>query len=187
MTQRIDVEGEELIKRSLEALHALNRRAKEKRDRLSTYRRATFSRAVRDEIDRIYRPKDRFLEALIRAGYARVERFTIKRISGWSCHCCDREWRGFGRQCFDCGRAGQAKSVDETWFVIDCGRGFRFHQPALAADLAVMALEVPPHEPTQPAREIPKVGLTIEAQFRAIELAVERLSAPRTPPAVMSS
>lgn len=167
-----------LAKRAVEALHALNRRAKEIRDRRNTYRRATFAKPLTDEMEAIYSLKDAFLEALVLANRASVSTFEIDR--SLDNKPCERECDGCGRSWFGedwCHECQDASGVAtrETWFVIDCGGGYRFHQPHVSDRVAARACPIPAHNPTQPQREIPKIGLTIEAQRRCIKMAIERL------------
>lgn len=142
-----ELDTEDLLSRAVEAMHALNRRAKTKRDQAQEYRRASFSRAIQHELDSIYELKDRFLEACLRAGKATLTTFDLER---------------------------EPNMHTETWYVVAVG-GHRFHQPSVAVDLVAMATPEEPHDPTQPAREIPKVGLTIQAQRQCVELAIAKL------------
>ena len=171
---------DDLVAKALEALHALNRRAKEIRDRQRQYRRASFAAALGEQIEDIYAAKTRFLGVLVRAQRATVETFTEKteRSGGWYCPACDREWGGWDSACYRCGCLGdpQASEGDDTWYIVQAG-GFRFHQPGDTATQAMRkaAKPITPHDPTQPQREIPDVGLTIEAQFAAVRMATRRL------------
>ena len=171
---------DDLVAKALEALHALNRRAKEIRDRQRQYRRASFAAALGEQIEDIYAVKTRYLNALVQAQRATVETFTerIDRVGGWYCPACDREWGGWDSACYRCGCLGdpQASEGDDTWYIVQAG-GFRFHQPGDTATQAMRkaAKPITPHDPTQPQREIPNVGLTIEAQFAAVRLATRRL------------
>ena len=68
--------------------------------------------------------------------------------------------------------------MNQVWYLVEV-RGYRFHRPGGTKTLEAVA--VPAHDgghlPDQPAREIPDVGLTIEAQRRCVEMTIERLSA----------
>lgn len=46
----------------------------------------------------------------------------------------------------------------------------------MADDIARVALPIEPHDPDQPAREVPDVGLPEDLQRRCVELAIERLT-----------
>lgn len=171
---------EQLYPLSLDSLRALNRRAKAYRDNANDYQGATFTRALRSKIDEIYALKNRFLEASIRAGKATLETFEVVDDYSWFCEC-GHEWFGHGDECFRCEGAGYNHVRD--WFVVDCGDGYRFHQPDMPDDLAELAVEIEPHDPTQPAKEIPLIEapvagrpLTIAAQHWCIELAIARLA-----------
>lgn len=172
-----ELADEDLIEAALAALHALNRRAKEIRDRKNTYRRASFADALEIEKLEIYALKDDLLEALTLAGRATVGTFTSSAATKEvSCGTCNRTWFG-GTWCHRCAKnSGEPVIKAQTWYVIDCGDGYRFHQYKVSAAVAAKAVPIPPHDPTQPQREIPDVGLTIEAQKACVELAVERLA-----------
>ena len=47
--------------------------------------------------------------------------------------------------------------------------------PRVRAEFLPRAIPTPAHDPSQPARPIPDIGLSIEAQFAAVGLAVSRL------------
>jgi hypothetical protein len=172
------LDDDALIARAIESLHSLNRRAKELRDRRNTFRRATFAKHLSDDIETIYSLKDALLEALVLAGRATVGTFEIDR-SEWDepsehyCEFCGRSWFG-DSWCYAC-QDDTGESIPETWYVIDCGPGFRFHQPDVSEAVAARAVEIEPHDPQQPQREIPKVGLTIAAQKACVDMATARL------------
>jgi hypothetical protein len=179
-----EMDDDALLDKALASMHALNRRAKEKRDRRRRYRQATFSSAVGDEIDAIYELKDRFLMVLVAAGHATVERFELKTRRGeMVCRTCGRSWSALsGDWCHECeSESGEAEEFEEVteWYVVCCRDGIRFHQPGESASAEIRAAARPTdaHDPNQPQREIPNVGLTIEAQHRCVELAIERLMA----------
>ncbi len=150
-----------LLPRALDSMFALNRRAKHLRhDRPATAR--------------IYASKDAFLGAMVRAGRARVETFDVRRASGaMHCRCCSRSWVG-DPWCYACGLSS-GSGEPERWFVVDCGGRYRFHQPRLPDDLAALAVPVPAHEPTQPPREVPDIGISVEMQFEVVAKATELL------------
>jgi len=157
-----DLPDDELLDKALASLHALNRRAKEKRDRCNKYWRATFADAVTAEIDEIYELKSRFLAALVEAELASVATFQ------------NETWDLIRR---DDG-IGDEHAFVETWHIVSC-RGYAFHVPPLSATDTMRKVATPgdPHDPFQPQREIPDVGLTIEAQQQCVELAIDRLRA----------
>jgi hypothetical protein len=171
------LDNDRLLVRSLDALHALNRRAIEKRDRRNRYKNLDFADAIEAEIEAIHDYKTRFLDALVGAGLAHVETFTVERRSSRvSCIQCHREWVG-DTLCFKCGDDTGERNVEtETWYVVTCGL-YRFHQPEEEATkcMVASARTVPPHDPSQPQREIPQVGLTVKAQFICIDLMMKRL------------
>lgn len=180
----LTLDTEALIAKSLEALHALNRRAKTKRDQanaLNDYShrwaaRRHIQQAIRDEMEAIYGLKNRLLLSLLRGGRAKLYSYEMNRQTGWYCHSCDREWWGWDGDCYGCGMEGAPITAAECWFIVEAG-GFRFHQPedTIPKDVEALAQPTEPHDPNQEAREIPNVGLTIAAQHRCIELAIERL------------
>ncbi len=171
---------EKLILTAIEALHALNRRAKKCRDNNQVSKK-----------DEIYRLKDRFLDAAIRAGIATIETFEVpgSKYYRFCCPLCEREWNGpqfrerelndvshcRGCDCYDNEVEGELQQNIDRWYVIAC-LGYRFHQPRIALDLQVQAISCEPHDPNQPQREIPICGLTIEAQRRCVELAIACLT-----------
>lgn len=173
------LDEDHLVERALAALHALNRRAKEIRDRRNAYRRAGFSDKLELEKEDIYSLKDDLLEALVLAGRATVGVFTsVVETREVRCNCCDRTWFG-STWCYRCDDdTGEAVWDPQTWYVIDCGSGYRFHQPeeSVSEEVAELAVRIPPHDPTQLQRDIPKIGLTIEAQKACVRLAIERLA-----------
>lgn len=175
---------EQLLARAMEALHALNRRAKEKRDRVNEYRKSSFSGAVQREIDDIYALKNRLLAALVAADKARV--FVFKQIhhgaAEFECPWCERTFHvrvpwgyqpeGAAAWCYRCDT--EADLIDDgrytsSWYIVEA-LGYRFHQPDESATDKMREVAEPcePHDPTQPQREIPDVGLTIEAQRRCV-------------------
>lgn len=178
----------QLVEKALEALHALNRRAKIKRDQRNEYRRAGFAKALENQISEIYALKDSFLEALVLSGRAKV--FTFE-TEGNEVHCqvCDRSWYG-DDWCYRCETEGER--LLENWYLVEA-QGFRFHQPDMSEEAAARAIPIEAHDPAQPAREIPSVTvevpartatakstrLTIEAQMACVKMAIDALSVPR--------
>lgn len=167
----------DLTARAVEAMHALNRRAKVLRDRRNEHVRASAGRPRRDDIDAIYALKDGFLDAMVRAGRATLYTFDIEvdvERAPQTCTCCHRTWFG-DDYCHGCddytGDVDVPTTEIETWYIVDCGSGYRFHQPDVAADLRERAIPIEPHDPQQPQREIPKIGLTIAAQKACVEMA----------------
>ena len=176
---------EALCTKAVECLHSLNRRAKEKRDRVRKYRRTSFADEVDREIEAIYSLKTEFLQAAVEAEHAEVftfDRAGPRRLPEWDCGECERSWRGEDGTCFRCDSFGDVvddgRPVIETWYVVQVG-DHRFHQPKDEASAAMRAIAQPttPHDPAQPQRKIPKVDLTLEAQRRCIAMASQRLRA----------
>ena len=168
---------EALLALSVRALHALNRRAKEKRDRADSIRwsrrMSAVIDAIRSEIDSIYTLKTAFLDRVVRSGVARVEAIDVesRRVT---CHGCGRSWVGDSWCHACCDDTGEHDS--DTWYIVEC-QGHRFHQPPSEATAAMRSIAQPgePHDPTQPARETPDVGLTIEAQYAVVRMMRDRL------------
>ena len=75
------------------------------------------------------------------------------------------------------------------WYLVDCGSGYRFHQPSLDAELAARAVPIEPHDPTQEARTVPSVclpggrALDVGMQVKIVLSAAERLTAGPAAPA----
>jgi len=160
---------DDLFAKALASMAALNRRAKHLRSGRST--KAGDRRAI-------YEVKDRFLRAVVEAGRAdRVLTWTIER-PGLEVECkdCGHVWWGNGPECFACGGWGEAVAQVERWYLVEVG-DYAWHTPHSSSVLHQVAVPHPDggHDPDQPTREIPKVGLTIEAQMTCVELANERL------------
>lgn len=178
-----------LVDKPLEAMHALNRRAKTKRDQRNQYRRATFGKAREHQVDDIYALKDKFLDVLVLRGRAQIYTFTIRSQSPETlCPSCGRSWWG-GGDCFCCGDSGVPLLIEHEWFLVESG-GYRFHQPSVSPEAACLATPMEAHNPEQPAREIPVVEVTVEsrgggkvtkatigAQMECVKLATARLAA----------
>jgi len=152
------LDDDALIAKALNAVFALNRRAKKIRDTRNEYRRASFAESLKWEMLEIYAIKDGLLNAMALAGRAEVYVFTVRKYVG-----CDIN----------------TSPVFETqaWYLIDCGGRYRFHQPKVTGEVAALAKPTEPHDPTQPQREIPDIDLTIEAQKTCVRMATERLKA----------
>lgn len=173
----------ELIPKALESLHALNRRAKKIRDNGNEYRGSKFFKYYRYRLDHIYELKTSFLDALVIAGHAKVSKFTHERMTGYyfECDVCETSFFS-GSQHAECRYCygildGEESRKIETWYIISC-LGYRFHQPENTATEAIIenaVAEINSHDPDQPQREIPKVGLTIEAQHAYVLEAIKRL------------
>lgn len=163
---------DELFAQSVKCLHALNRRAK---------RYPATSSAI-------YALKNRFLRAAVAAGVADVERFTLERLTGYF-HLCDcdgfdggtagRSWYSgsYESYCRACGDRsfGEPQKAIRVWYLVRV-LGHGFHQPGPADPvLDAVAVSVEPHDPTNYNSEIPKIGLTIAAQQRCVELATAGL------------
>jgi hypothetical protein len=169
---------EELLARACASLHALNRRAKHLRE--ETHSRLGEPDQKRARIEHIYALKTRLLDALVRAGRARVEHFDERSTAArWSCASCHRTWEGIQASC-PCGRAGtkgEALSFFHVrWFLVSIGE-YRWHVPESSATAAMKqrSRKCEAHPSYQPPREIPRVGLTLAAQCKCIELAIARL------------
>ncbi|MDZ4063425.1 MAG: hypothetical protein U1E22_02050, partial [Coriobacteriia bacterium] len=152
-----------VVSRALACLHSMNRRAKHLRDD----RRST---------DAIYQKKDAFLDALLRANRATLEVFQVDSTSlKMRCEECGHTWVG-SDECLACGGNGYSTEPGvRSWYVVDCGSGYRFHRPTVAPDLARHAIQIETHNPTQPRREIPQIGLSDWQQMHLVEGATERL------------
>lgn len=185
------LDQDQLVGKALEALHALNRRAKSKRDQRNEYRRATFAKALDHQVEDIYALKDAFLDALVLGGRAQLYTFTVTTRSLETTCGCGRSWFG-GGQCYRCHDDGFQMPVEKRWFVVE-GEGYRFHQPSVSSAAATLAMPIPSHDPNQPAREIPAVTvevqaslgkskLTIDAQMACVRMATAALCVgPRLP------
>lgn len=187
---------DQLIGKALEALHALNRRAKTKRDDRNRYRRASFAKTLDYQIDEIYALKDQFLEALVLGGRAKLYTFVVHSHSLEVVCGCGRNWYG-SDDCYRCGDEGQPTSVEKRWFVVEA-LDYRFHQPSMSPAAAAAATPIPPHDPEQRAREVPDVTielrsgarktrtttLTIEAQMAGVRMALDALKSCVVPPEV---
>ena len=178
---QLDTDG--LVALALRALHALNRRAKKYRDVLREGRAGSSDSAddLHRDLGRIYVIKTTFLDAMVRAGRAQVETFIHEREGAkcWHCADCDRDWGGEDDTCNGCDGSGELYEDEgsvETWAIVHVG-SYRWHQPPREVTPAMLAVARPgvEHDPAQPAREIPSIKLTIEAQHRVVELAIERL------------
>ncbi len=178
------LDTDQLTNKALQAMQALNRRAKAKRDNRNEYRRATFAKALEREIEEIYSVKDAFLDALVLAGRAKLCTFSVESTAPETyCHACDRTWFG-GGECYGCGCEGEVLPDRNQWFVVEAS-GYRFHQPSMCDAAAALAKAIPPHNPEQPAREIPEIvietasgkvaKLTISAQMECVRMATAEL------------
>jgi len=144
---------------AMKALHALNRTAKHCRDAA----RASFWDCDEDaecvassEQRKIYALKDEFLLMLAETGQAKVETFHYAQVCGWKC-ACGHAWAGLRSEvCYRCNGTGAQVIEDTEWFIVEC-KGYRFHTRGGARPdvLRRLAVSVAPHNPTQPAREIP--------------------------------
>ncbi len=176
------------------AMQALNRRVKHQRgaelvlelldglppedDRFSRVKDAAVGAVA--ETDRIYALKDRFLDALVAAGRASVGRFTVSRPmydfeSGFQENeYLDETFRN---------RVLKVGTETQTWYLVTAG-DYSFHVPGESAGPATRAaaVEIPPHDPYQEAREVPETGLTLEEELAAVERAIEDLRAGEASP-----
>lgn len=165
------LDQEQLIEKALQALHALNRRAKSKRDQRNEYRRSRFAKALDHQIDEIYALKDRFLDALLLSGRGKVFTFEVEGYEVY-CQVCDRSWYG-DDWCYRCETEGER--VPEDWYLVEAG-SYRFHQPDVSEEAAALATQIATHDPQQPAREIPSVTIEVQAsrgKMKAAKLTVE--------------
>ncbi|HQP39535.1 MAG TPA: hypothetical protein PLI95_30335 [Polyangiaceae bacterium] len=169
------LDDDALIAKALDAIFALNRRAKKIRDTRNEYRRASFSKALEHEMEAIYGLKDEFLAVMVLVGRAKVFVFEVERQDGWYCACCGRYFYSSDPECFGCGCDAEPDMEVEDWYLVDCGGHYRFHQPQVPEQVAALATEIESHDPTQPQREIPEIDLTIEAQKTCVRIATERL------------
>lgn len=154
------LEGEALVRRALECMHALNRLAKHWRSHAAV----------------IYEHKDRFLTVMVLSGRATVGSFMFRDSRPrQTCSRCRRSWMG-DSYCLVCDTdTGIASAEPAQWFLIDCGNGYKFHQPGGGKQFEAVALPIAPHDPTQPRREVPHVGLSHEAQLHCIQRATDYL------------
>jgi hypothetical protein len=138
-----NLDDDSLVKKAIESMHSLNRRAKKIRDNKNMYWRANFASALNDELYNIYNLKNQLMIVLVRKNKAEIMKFI---------------------------------HIDQEWYLINCG-DFSFHQPEqyVPEDLKFIAKNIKPHDPNQLQKEIPNVGLTIEAQKECVKLAIERL------------
>lgn len=187
------LDPEALIQRACDALHALNRRAKDKRDRAHEVRgyshrwraRGAIEQAIKDEMATIYDLKTRLLVGLLKAARAKLYSYEIvvdSDYGDWDCVCCGHSWRGGpeSSMCYRCDGDGDYSPDGpdgQRWYIVEAG-GYRWHQPdgTIPDDLAATAEPTEAHDPTQDRREIPDVGLTIAAQHACIEMAISALA-----------
>ena len=161
---------DEHLRLALECLHAANRAAKHA--------------AHAHERFRIYGAKDALLAAMIRSNRAAVATFEIEQASRRQiCVECGHEWVG-DSYCYSCDdHTGEAGRERRRWYLVDCGSGYRFHQPNLDPALAARAVPIEPHDPTQEPRAVPSVRLgagrtlDLEMQVKVVLSAAERLAA----------
>lgn len=146
--------GEEArISRALEVLHTINRLAKR----------------TRGSAERIYAAKDRLVFALLHRGDGQVFSFSHPSRLGY---CCDRGPIRSGENCWTCGST--VFGDDETWCIAQfeaAGREtYRWHIPPWKVTQALLLRAVPTeaHNPTQPEREAPEVGLELEAAIALV-------------------
>jgi Rad4 beta-hairpin domain 3 len=159
---------DEHIQLAVECLHAANRAGKHA--------------AHLHQRSAIYAAKDVFLSAMIRVNRATVGTFEIEQTGRRQvCTVCGRDWMG-GSYCYGCeGDSGESVSELRRWYIVDCGSGYRFHQPSLDADIAARALPIEPHDPTQEPRNIPTVRfgddrvLDVDMQLTIVRAAAQRL------------
>lgn len=172
---------DQLIEKAVQALHALNHRATKIRNHKSEFRKASIATALGRETEFIHNLGATFLEALALAGRANVYTFELDRSEDDApcerkCLLCNCEWVG-GRWCYRCA-SDITMAMPETLYVIDCGNGFRFHlaEDAVSDEVLDLAIEIEPHGPRQAQGEVPRVGLTVEAQKACVRLAIDRLA-----------
>jgi len=74
------------------------------------------------------------------------------------------------------GSTGTPRRSSRIWYLVRL-RGHGFHQPGPAGPIfGAVAGPIESHDPTNPNLEIPKIGLTIVAQVRCVELVVDALT-----------
>lgn len=173
---------------ALKCMHALNRAAKS----------LPYGR------DQIYALKKGLLEALVLAEQATVGKYQISRTTGYY-HYCDcaeydepaRETGWYSRHenstCHRCGEGscGSQATSTETWYLIRCGPalgGYGFHQPgagcgkltpsaSLLEAYDAVANPIEAHDPTNPNREVPDLGIDTGTQIKIVEMLARRLAA----------
>jgi len=169
-----------------QCMRAQNRRAKHhRRDRVVVWDGDEAYMGRSAIVEQVYTLKKRFLMAWVEHDQAlRVEHFTRRRVRGWECFNCERSWGGgeHADECYSCGDSGSPILATEDWFIVDLEGGYRFHQPGnelpeagLSRYLSI-AVEVEAHDPDQPLREVPYLGLTDAAQRHCIERAIIALT-----------
>jgi hypothetical protein len=161
------LDDNEVVARALLAMHALNRLAKH-------------LRGVGESNRGIYVLKDEFLLEMVLSGRATVGRFQHHGPTNEVyCTDCDRSWYGdtYCNACDD--DTGEPVCRDSTWYLVDCGGIYRFHQPKVDPQVAAVSREIPAHDPNQPVREIPRVGLGRVGQQAYVREATRRLREQR--------
>jgi len=132
----------------------------------------------------IYAAKDAYLMERVRAGeYERVERFSREGERAYHDCQCGHSWVGFleNNYCRDCedDESVESSPKEDTFYVVDLGKGQRYHRPRGCLELDEVSVEVTPHDPEQPAREIPQLSgdadLSVRGQIYALERYVELL------------
>ena len=68
---------------------------------------------------------------------------------------------------------------ESRWFIVEFEGGMRFHQPAASAppDWLAKATPTDSHDPKQPRREVPSIGVTWEVAARVVDRATAELRA----------
>ena len=169
-----ELTDDQLFDQAVEAMRALNIRAKKVRDQRNQYIRSSkYSYLYEKQLENIYSLKNKFLELLLRANKAELKFFdVVEEEYLFTCNC----WRGsrYEEYCQECGR--QKQLVEETvrWYLV-VYKNYSFHQPEMIWDLAEKAEKILEHDPYQEAKPIPQIGLTIAAQTKCIEMAMSKL------------
>lgn len=147
------------IEAAMRALHMLNRRAKH---------------LDRDSREPIYDAKSALLLRVTRAGLSTVESFDVQRTTReYVPYSYDAEIEG---QYYEEQEEGEWTSVTytETWHVVEC-EGYRFHVPPWTTPGTLyeqLAKPIASHDPSQPAREVPEIGLTAAQALRLVRDAI---------------
>lgn len=141
-----------LVKESAEAMYALSRRK---------------DAAKYEGIQKLY------LEMMIRAGHATVERHCVPTVQRPFCFDdYGTFWDGEKFSQFD---AATAEPVLRDIYVVDCGAGLRFKLDAVSRDVAERAITGTPEGLVSVSQTSPDCRLTIAAQAKCVQLSVLRL------------
>lgn len=158
---------DQVLARGLEILFALNRLAKR------------IGPSVRGEElqERIYSVKDRFIAALVDAGDGAVFQFQRSTTFG---SCCRGVPIRAGERCYECYELVSDDVV--TWCLVEFvgqEKTYRFHVPPDQVTEAMLrrAQPIPAHDPTQPIREVPEIGITAEQGIAVVAYVAQEVAA----------